>query len=191
MHATQPRKGTDVPYIAHLLSVTGLSLEFGTTENEAIAAVLHDVVEDIPVTLGADWARRWIRFEFGQEVLDIVEGCTEAAIQPKPSWRERKMAYVRHLESASKSIVLVSASDKVHNVRSILMDYRELGDRLWARFNADAGKAGTIGYYRGLVRAFRSTGYHPGLVQELDAVVSEIEAVANVKGMWPSPQRAT
>ena len=171
--------------------MTGLALEFGATENEAIAAVLHDIVEDIPVTLGADWARRWIRFEFGQEVLDIVEGCTDADIQPKPSWRERKMAYVRHLESVSKSIVLVSASDKLHNVRSILMDYRELGDRLWARFNADAGKAGTIGYYRGLVRAFRSSGYHPGLVQELDAVVSEIEAVANVKGMWPAPQRAT
>jgi hypothetical protein len=188
LHATQKRKGTDIPYIAHLLGVTGIALEFGATEDEAIAAVLHDVIEDAPSSLGSDWVRRWIRFEFGEVVLAIVEGCTDADSQPKPQWLQRKVNYIDHLASASKSVVLVSASDKLHNARAILRDYRQLGDELWARFNRDAGKVGTVSYYRGLVQAFRETGYHGELVGELDVVVTEIETVTRVNGVWPMPR---
>jgi GTP pyrophosphokinase len=186
LHGAQVRKGTDIPYIAHLLAVTSIALEYGATEDEAIAAVLHDVIEDIPPGLGADWARRWIRAEFGQAVLDIVEACTDADVQPKPAWRERKARYLQHLASASQSVVLVSAADKLHNARSILRDYRQVGERLWDRFNADAGKGGTIGYYRELVRIFTLTGYHRDLVRELDGIVADIERETGTRGEWPT-----
>jgi GTP pyrophosphokinase len=187
LHATQPRKGSDIPYIAHLLGVTGIALEFGATEDEAIAAVLHDVIEDIPPSLGSDWARRWIRFQFGEAALEIVEGCTDTDTQPKPPWRRRKVTYIEHLASASKSVVLVSASDKLHNARAILRDYRRLAEEVWTRFDPEAGKEGTVGYYRGLAHAFRDTGYHAELIGELDAVVTEIETVTQVQGVWPPP----
>jgi GTP pyrophosphokinase len=185
LHAAQMRKGTRIPYVAHLLGVTAIALEHGATEDEAIAAVLHDVIEDVPKELGAAWARSWIRYRFGQPVLDIVEGCTDADVTPKPPWLQRKIPYVEHIATASPSVILVSASDKLHNARAILADFRELGDGLWSRFNRDAGKAGTIGYYRGLVTAFDATRQHAALIRIFDRVVSEIEEAAQFKGVWP------
>jgi GTP pyrophosphokinase len=185
LHANQVRKGTTIPYIAHLLGVTSIALHYGADEDEAIAALLHDAIEDARPDLGADWVRRWIRFQFGDGVLSIVEGCTDADVTPKPPWRERKVAYIDRVSNDSASIVLVSAADKLHNASAILSDYQEIGDGLWERFNSDAGKAGVVGYYRGLVTAYKSTGHHPNLVRELNAVVTKIEQKTGQEGVWP------
>ncbi|HEY9662126.1 MAG TPA: HD domain-containing protein [Allocoleopsis sp.] len=170
LHAQQIRKGSGVPYIAHLLGVASLALEFGASEDEAIAALLHDAIED----QGGAATREAIRQQFGETVTAIVEGCTDAETIPKPPWRERKEAYIQHLPTASASVRLVSACDKLYNARSILQDYREQGDELWQRFKG--GKDGTLWYYRALVTAFRQTGSAP-VVEELDRVVSELESL--------------
>jgi (p)ppGpp synthase/HD superfamily hydrolase len=190
LHARQFRKGTKIPYIAHLLGVASIALHHGADEDEAIGAVLHDSIEDAPRDLGADWVRNWLRFRFGQRVLTIVEGCTDADVSPKPPWRARKEAYVARVQRKSASVVLVSAADKLHNAVSILADYREIKKKVWSRFNKEAGKAGTIGYYRGLVTAYQRTGHHPKLVRELDAVVAQIEDETGHKGVWPLPPQS-
>ncbi len=187
LHEKQVRKGTKIPYIAHLLGVASIALHHGADEDEAIAALLHDTIEDAPRELGANWVRNWLRFRFGERVLDIVDGCTDADISPKPPWRVRKETYVARLLKEPASVVLVSAADKMHNAGAVLADYRDIGDSLWKRFNRDAGKEGTIGYYRGLVSAYQTTGHHPRLVRELDAVVTQIEREAGHPGKWPLP----
>jgi GTP pyrophosphokinase len=168
LHATQVRKGTRIPYIAHLLAVTGLVLENGGNEDEAIAALLHDAVED----QGGVKTLERIRKQFGERVAEIVLGCSDTDQTPKPPWRARKEAYIDHVRNASKSIQLVSLADKVHNARSILADYRIHGDAVWSRFHG--GKLGTLWYYRALIDAFQANG-HPPLAAELDRVVTEIE----------------
>ena len=188
LHAKQTRKGTKIPYIAHLLGVASIALHHGADEDEAIAALLHDAVEDAPAELGANWVRNWLRFRFGERVLDIVDGCTDADVKPKPAWRIRKEAYVTRVHKEPASVILVSASDKLHNASAILADYRELGHKLWSRFNRDAGRAGVIGYYRGMVTAYQTTGHHPRLVRELDAVVTQIEVETGHPGVWPLPR---
>lgn len=175
LHGDQIRKGTDIPYISHLLAVASIVLDNGADEDVAIAALLHDAVED----QGGPSVREKIRSLFGDRVASIVDGCTDAEVTPKPPWRQRKEAYLTHLRGASESVRLVSASDKLHNARAILGDYRELGDSLWARFNA--GKEGVLWYYRSLVQVFRATGTTPGLIDELDRGVSELERLASLK----------
>ena len=187
LHAKQVRKGTAIPYIAHLLGVASIALHYGADEDEAIAALLHDAIEDAPPELGANWVPNWLRFRFGERVLDIVMGCTDADITPRPPWRVRKEAYVARVRREPASVVLVSAADKLHNVGTVLSDHREVGDALWRRFNKDAGKAGTIGYYRGLVAGFQATGHHPRLVRELDRVVTQLEEETGHPGVWPLP----
>lgn len=152
-----------------------------------MAALLHDAIEDAPADLGADWVRKWIWFRFGKRVLSIVEGCTDADVSPKPAWRVRKEKYIARVLKESSSVVLVSAADKLHNASAILSDYRDIENKLWERFNVDAGKAGIIGYYRGLVTAYKTTGHHPRLVKELDMVVEQIEREAGHPGVWPLP----
>jgi GTP pyrophosphokinase len=171
LHRQQIRKGSGTPYIAHLMSVCSLALEYGANEDEAIAALLHDAIED----QGGTKTRDMICQKFGETVTAIVEGCTDADTIPKPPWQERKQAYIRHLPTASTSVRLVSACDKLHNARSILTDYRVLGEALWDRFKG--GREGTLWYYRALVKAFLQTGATP-LIEELDRVVSEIERLA-------------
>ncbi len=185
LHALQLRKDSAIPFVAHLLAVTSIALHHGADEDEAIAALLHDAIEDAPTELGADWVRRWIRSRFGERVLLIVEGCTDADTVPKPDWRQRKQAYIAHLPTQTPSVLLVSASDKMHNATAILADYRVIGEKLWTRFNPAAGKAGTIGYYRGLVAAYRETGMHPRLIDELDGTVATIERESGHQGVWP------
>ncbi|MGE0816162.1 MAG: HD domain-containing protein [Vicinamibacterales bacterium] len=187
LHAGQVKKGGDVPYIAHLLGVTSIALHHGADEDEAIAALLHDAIEDAPETLGADAVRRLIFWKFGPRVLDIVQGCTDTDERPKPPWLARKRAYVAHVPSLPPSTVLVSASDKVHNVSAILSDFRVVGHDVWQRFNPAAGMPGVIGYYRGLVTAYRTTGHHQRLVDELERVVSALEEAAGHRGVWPPP----
>jgi len=190
LHAAQRRKGLGPPYIAHLLGVTALAFDFGATEDEAIAALLHDAIEDAPGDLGADGVRRLIADAFGSAVLAIVEGCTDGDTVPKRPWRERKQAYVEHVSSIDASTLLVSASDKLHNVRAIVRDYRWLGDELWTRFSPQAGMAGTVGYYRGLATAFRarqgdgSEGFRR-LLAEFEAEVAVLEALTGHPGRWP------
>lgn len=175
LHATQTRKGSGVPYIAHLLAVASIALEHGANEDEAIAALLHDAIED----QGGAATREEIRHRFGNTVTEIVDGCTDADTTPKPPWRPRKEAYIAHIPTASASVRLVSAADKLHNARSILNDYRLMGDSVWNRFQG--GKTGTLWYYRSMLDAFRKAGSTP-LIDELDRVVSELEElVANAE----------
>jgi (p)ppGpp synthase/HD superfamily hydrolase len=167
LHRTQSRKGTQVPYVAHLLAVAGLALEHGADEDEAIAALLHDAVED----QGGPRTATMIRARFGDRVAEIVLACTDTDAVPKPPWRPRKEAYVAHIRGASPSARLVSACDKLHNVRTLVADYRVVGEALWDRFT---GGRQTLWYYRALVDAFASHG-RTSLVDELDRVVTELE----------------
>lgn len=168
LHGQQVRKGTQTPYIAHLLSVAALVLEDGGDEDEAIAALLHDAIED----QGGGATRDEIRRRFGLRVTEIVDGCTDAETIPKPPWRTRKLAYLVELQTASAEILRVSNADKLHNARATLMDYRLLGEELWSRFNG--GKEGTLWYYRILVDTFERLRSGP-LVEELRHTVAELE----------------
>jgi GTP pyrophosphokinase len=174
LHAGQTRKETDIPYIGHLLAVAGMVLENGGDEDAAIAALLHDAIEDQGHQITLDD----IRARFGDPVADIVAGCTDATTYPKPPWRGRKETYLAHLRRASAAERLVSTADKLHNARAILADYRVLGEALWGRFNG--GREGTLWYYRSLVQALRAAGPTP-LLDELARVVEEIERLAGRK----------
>ncbi|MBE2222068.1 MAG: bifunctional (p)ppGpp synthetase/guanosine-3',5'-bis(diphosphate) 3'-pyrophosphohydrolase [Anaerolineae bacterium] len=179
LHVYQERKGKEEPYVAHLLGVTSLVLENGGTEDEAIAALLHDTLEDQGYRFagGADALRAYIQDRFGQRVLEIVEACTDADVQPKPPWKERKVDYLEHLKTADASVLLVSCADKLHNGRSILQDYRQIGEALWSRFRG--GKEGTLWYYRSLVNAFLENPESPPyLAAELERTITEIERLA-------------
>jgi GTP pyrophosphokinase len=171
LHAGQYRKGSKIPYAAHLLSVASIALQYGAGEDEAIAALLHDAIED----QGGAATREDIRRRFGERVVEIVVGCTDSDLVPKPPWKARKAAYIAHVRQASPSVRLVSACDKLDNARAILADYRVLGEALWKRFHG--GKEGTLWYYGELLRAFREAGDSP-LIEELGLVVSEIERLA-------------
>ncbi len=168
LHATQKRKGTEIPYIAHLMSVAALVIEDGGDEDEAIAGLLHDAVED----QGGKEMLEEIRRRFGDRVAGIVHGCTDAETIPKPPWLERKKRYVDHICTAPPEVRRVSSADKLHNARAILGDYRHEGERLWKRFSG--GRDGTLWYYRALVQAFQAAGSSP-MVEELDRVVTELE----------------
>lgn len=170
-HREQKRKGTETPYVAHLLGVSSIALEYGADEDEAVAALLHDAVEDA----GGQARLEDIRQRFGERVADIVASCSDTDVVPKPPWRERKERYIEHVAGASSSVQLVSAADKLHNAQSILRDLRKHGEALWSRFNG--GKEGTLWYYRALVIAFSKAGSSP-LVDELNRTVTEIETLA-------------
>jgi GTP pyrophosphokinase len=169
LHATQTKKGTSTPYLAHLMAVTALVLEDGGTEDEAIAALLHDAVED----QGGLACLTEIRDRFGDAVAHIVEGCTDSFAMPKPPWFERKRAYVEHARHLDASTLRVSAADKVSNVTAILRDLGRVGDAVWTRFNAS--REDVLWYYKALVDAFRASGGGP-LVDELDRAVTELKA---------------
>lgn len=175
IHDGQVRKGSAVPYVSHLLAVCALVLEHGGDEDEAIAALLHDAIEDQAEHLGgAEALRREIEARFGPAVLAIVNGCTDADTLPKPPWRARKVAYLAHLRVAPPSIRLVAAADKLHNARCVLEDYRSLRERLWARFHG--GRDGTLWYYREVAEALREGG-PAALSQALDRTLGELSAL--------------
>ena len=144
VHQNQRRKGTGIPYIAHILGVAALAIEYGADEDEAIGALLHDAAEDG----GGEATLAEIRARFGDAVADIVLGCSDSLVEDpedKLPWRERKENYLAHLEHATASVCLVSAADKLHNVRSIMRDYREHGEDIWDRFQGR--RDGTLWYY--------------------------------------------
>jgi (p)ppGpp synthase/HD superfamily hydrolase len=173
-HKGQVRKASTTPYLAHLMGVTSLALEYGGDEDIAIAALLHDVVEDCG---GAPMLKE-VKRRFGARVAKIVEGCTDSYGDPKPPWRERKENYLLHLKDADAETRLVSAADKLNNVRSILSDYREVGELIWDRFNGR--REGTLWYYRSLLQEFKR-GKPNRLIRELALAVRELEELANVK----------
>ena len=173
LHADQTRKSTDIPYISHLLGVTSITIDFGGNEDEAIAALLHDAAED----QGGRATLERIRNLFGDVVAGIVDHCTDAYAshgEEKPDWSVRKADYIANLRQASESVRLVSAADKLHNARSILMDYRLVGTAVFDRFKKKT-VFHTLWYYRRLADVFLETEPNNPLMQELDRVVSEIE----------------
>ena len=172
LHRHQKRKGHGVPYISHLLAVCALTLEHGGDEDEAIAALLHDAIED----QGGAAARAAILHEFGARVTEIVNGCTDAEGAPKPPWRDRKQEHMRHLERAPRSVRLVVACDKLHNCRTLVLDYRIMGEELWSRFRG--GREGTLWYYRAMADLLLAAEQSP-LTEELQRSVTELELLAS------------
>jgi (p)ppGpp synthase/HD superfamily hydrolase len=173
-HAGQTRKASTIPYLAHLMGVASLVLEAGGDEELAIAALLHDVVEDCG---GAPMLKE-VRRRFGKRVAHVVDGCTDSNIDPKPPWRERKENYLRHLKRADAGTRLVSAADKLNNIRSILADYREIGESVWARFNG--GREGTLWYYRALRDEFRR-GKANRIIRDYELAVNKLEALTQAE----------
>lgn len=173
VHGGQVRKGTSTPYVAHLLAVAATVLEYDGSEDMAIAALLHDAVED----QGGEPRLSDIRNRFGDRVADIVRSCSDSVVntcagQQKDDTRIRKMRYIEHLETADQETLLVSLSDKIHNARSILRDLRKVGPAVWARFNSP--KEDTLWYYRELANAFQRR--LPGqLADELLEIVIVLE----------------
>ncbi len=170
LHALQLRKGGRIPYISHLLAVTSIVLDAGGTEDEAIAALLHDGPED----QGGLETLAEIRRRFGEGVADIVEGCSDTFKTPKPPWEERKRQYVAHLADADSSTLLVSAADKLHNARATLQDLNgEAGPRVWDRFSAT--KEQTLANYHNLIEAYlrgRKDDRRQPIVADLQNVVA-------------------
>ncbi len=172
-HAAQLRKGTSVPYVSHLFSVTALVLEHGGGEDTAVAALLHDAVEDC----GGMEMLKEIQTRFGSRVADIVDGCTDAYVKPKPDWDVRKMKYLAHLDETTAEVLLVSLADKLHNARSILRDLRQAGNIIWDKFNGK--KDGSLWYYTALVDKFKKLIPTNPMVAELERVVDQIKEIAS------------
>jgi len=178
-HKCQLRKGTKIPYISHLMSVSALVMENGGDEDQAIAGLLHDVIEDADPPSSIPRIRETILEQFGPKVLGLVEGCTDGEADStgeKAPWRARKEAYLSHLQHESKELLLVSCCDKLHNARAILTDLRTLGNAMFDRFTGK--KEGTLWYYRTLVSIYEQ--HLPGIVavRELNAAVTAIEALS-------------
>ena len=172
LHHKQKRKGTETPYIAHLLGVCALVLESGGDEDQAIAALLHDAVED----QGGLPTLETIRHLFGNRVAEAVESCSDSTVSNpalKAPWRERKEKYLAHLRSANQDALLVGISDKLYNVGRILLDYREIGDNVWRRFSVS--KEEQLWYYGMLVKTFRETPAPRNLVEELGRAVDKLK----------------
>jgi (p)ppGpp synthase/HD superfamily hydrolase len=169
LHRSQTRKASGVPYVSHLLAVASLVIENGGDEDEAIAALLHDAVED----QGGRPRLEEIRGRYGDRIAAIVEGCSDTDQTPKPPWRLRKEAYLAHLAdpATSESVLRVTAADKLHNARSVLADRGALGDLVWDRFNA--GRDEQLWYYRAVVEVLR-TRFPGRLTDELADVVQRL-----------------
>lgn len=176
-HQDDWRKGTDIPYVSHLLAVCSLVLDMEGSEDEAIAALLHDVIEDG----GGVEAEVVIRERFGDDVARIVRACSDTDEQPKPPWQERKQAYIDAIAHKRPDELRVSLADKVHNARAILLDLRIHGGELWTRFSA--GRDQQLWYYGALADQFTARRADLGvpagpLVDELQRVVAEIGRVS-------------
>ncbi len=171
LHRTQARKVSNIPYIAHLLAVTALVLEHGGDEDQAIAALLHDAVEDQGGMATAEMIRR----RFGDRVADCVLACSDTTAPDTEPWTLRKERYLASLATKSPEALLVTSCDKLHNASSILVDLQVIGPEVFERFTAK--RDGTLWYYRSLADAL--TRLRPGpLSDRLDATVAEIEARA-------------
>jgi (p)ppGpp synthase/HD superfamily hydrolase len=176
LHEDQKRKGGNIPYVSHLLGVASIVLEHGGDEDQAIAALLHDALEDQAHKMSP----REIRARFGDKVEAIVEACTDGDPEEQRDrdpvrWRRRKEKYIAEVATKPEAALLVSMADKLYNARTILEDYREMGEALWPRFTT--GREGTLWYYRTLLTAFKPRADNR-LWHELDRTVAEIERLA-------------
>ena len=172
-HQGQIRKSTQIPFISHPLAVASIALEFGASEDQAIAALLHDAIED-----GGIKFANIIKGQFGDHVHDLVQGCTDGTPDhsgQKAPWIERKTAYLKHLQEASDEVLLVSCSDKLHNARAIVSDLINEGPSVFERFSSTPEQ--TLWYYRQLANVFTNRKIPPA--RALDAVVSQMEALCN------------
>ena len=181
LHLDQARKGSGIPYAGHLLGVCSLVLEAGGSEDEAIAALLHDAAED----RGGETQLVKIRERFGENVEAIVRACSDSLLENKPDWKLRKREYLAHLEGQSESALLVSLADKLFNARAILRDYEAVGERVWERFNA--GREGQLWYYRSLSDEFTRLLPQSALTRELADIVKQLERLAATAPASPSP----
>jgi GTP pyrophosphokinase len=171
-HEGQVRKGTKIPYIAHPMAVSAIALEFGATEDQAVAALLHDAIED-----GGNKYANIIKAQFGEHIHNLVQGCTDGTPNQqgqKAPWLERKTAYLRHLEEASDEVLLVSCSDKLHNARAIVSDLINEGPSVFERFSSTPEQ--TLWYYRQLANVFTNRKTPPA--KALESAVSQMEALS-------------
>lgn len=183
-HAAQFRKGSNIPYIHHLLGVASLVIEFGGSEDQAIAGLLHDALEDCGAAHEA-----MIRAQFGHTVADIVKACTDGTAEGKAQhtspeakrrdWLMRKQVYLAHLKTASDQTLLVSACDKLHNARAIVQDLEDpaVGNYVFDRFTG--GRDGTLGYYQSLVEIFNASPIP--IAKVLDGVVGWMHELAGAQ----------
>ncbi|KFN42701.1 HD domain-containing protein [Arenimonas metalli] len=193
-HAAQFRKGSRIPYIYHLLGVSSLVLEYGGSEDQAIAGLLHDVLEDC----GGDHLAT-IRAQFGDGVAKIVDDCTDGTAESKDkpktdtdkfaNWVERKLVYIAHIATEDRGSLLVSACDKLHNARAILADLQgDAGDLVFSRFTA--GRLGTLQYYEAIARVMLERAdpadrrFHE-LAREFDRAVGQMHAHAGAEARVP------
>jgi len=177
LHAGQTRKGTDIPYISHLIAVAGLVLENGGGRDQAVAALLHDAIEDQGPDYpgGSDALRREIARQFGDGVLEIIEGCTDSDQKVKEDHQSRKRRYIEHLGEAAPHVLLVSCADKLHNARAIVTDLRVVGPAIFERFSGR--REGTLWYYEALAEVFDRRG-PKRLAEELRRTVETMQELA-------------
>ena len=174
LHRGQRRKGTDAPYLGHLLSTCALVMHFGGTEAQACAALLHDAAED----QGGERILAAIRAELGDDVADIVRDCTDTMETPKPPWEPRKRRYIEAIAEKPAASLLVSACDKLDNARAIVADLRRDGPRTLERFT---GGRRVVWYYAEIAAALAAAAREPGAVaaaRELEAAVAELRRLA-------------
>ncbi|HEV2528784.1 MAG TPA: HD domain-containing protein [Thermomicrobiales bacterium] len=171
LHRSQRRKGSGVPYLAHLLQVAGLVLEAGGDEETAIAALLHDAIED----QGGGATRARIVRQFGERVARFVDGCSDSSGSPKPPWRQRKLDHIGRMATESPEVRLIVAADKIHNARSITSDYRRRGDTLWPIFHG--GRDGTLWYLHAMTDALIAADPDGPLLDELGAALATLDAL--------------
>ncbi len=173
LDADHPRKGTEIPYLAHLMGVCATVLANGGDEDQACAALLHDTLEDH----GDRVTPELLAERFGPGVRDLVLALSDTPEGyrggPKPQWRPRKEAYLEHLKKAGSDVILVSSADKLDNARAILADYKKIGEELWPRFSG--GREGQLWYYKELVQVYRLAGHDSPVTKELERVVEELE----------------
>jgi GTP pyrophosphokinase len=167
IHAGQCRKGSLIPYLAHPMAVSALALSFGADEDEAIAALLHDTAEDG----GGEPVLQHILATWGSKVHEMVRACSDSLTEDpaaKAPWRERKETYLAHLPSATRSVRLISAADKLHNLQSMVADLRLVGPQVWERFKA--GPDDQIWYYENCLRVLAASGSDPWIAPLRDTL---------------------
>ena len=179
LHGRDSRKSSQVPMIAHMFSVCALVLQDGGTEDEGIAALLHDALEDKPEQIN----RKEIENRFGKKVLEIVEVSTDTPKDyhggPKPPWRTRKEAYLEHIRQTDPGLLRVTVADKIDNARAILADYHHIGSKVWDKFNAP--QADQLWYYNAAMEAYQSVGFSGFLLDELRSLVEQMNKLPNAR----------
>lgn len=173
LHAEQQRKVSGVPYVSHVLAVASLVIENDGSEDEAIAALLHDAAEDC----GGQQTLQKIHDQFGSVVANIVLGCSDTLESPKPPWRQRKQSYLIQLAVAGRSVKLVSLADKLHNLRTSVHGFTIYGDPFWKNFNG--GREGMLWYYKELLPLFEQSNLPAPLLMDLAANWRQLNQLLN------------